>query len=666
MQKMMRVFLCGLLAASLVAPGTAHAAGGWLPYADIEKHWARPYIIHGVQNGLFVVGEKAPLFYPNREMTRAEFLAMLDRIYSEGQYQLYPLTAMSEYMELYKGEGFAEPYLPYKDVDRMTWMYRPVLRVSVLLDRLYGPGAIQEVFPGEQMNPNQPITQEEAAKLLLMFTMGQDSAYAWEEIGKWGWLDGEREDPLRRGEAAEVAYKLIDYLMQDSIFPLLDYDGSKFPAMPVIEEIFPLFVTYTEDKTPEEQQYVDAVNEIINQYDSRKTYAVLRKLAENGFSNQIGVHYYLSWNPNASLEENLEEAFRAIDAYFADKVILPDTLQLLAANVYDITLQLGAADREQYKLVRERLEKYEQHMKPETKEWDVFSIYIAALEAKSGRETAALKRYAAIALRNPDALLNSAYYLVRQGRIDLAEKMLATVKPRSTDSRLKQLLALLQQEIASLKEQDSIVSDLSDSVRRLEKAETLRISGESMINGMFLHYTQEVDQKRMASRTSGHFQAPHKLLLQKMEGYTDLKNRIQYVYDPESDTWKKHSLRNPDFLHEWVSLQSFHDRLRKLNARYYKQSFGRYDVITEWIPAPDLEAKGKDVRLDHGRLTSAPMFLNKYYIDRQSGQLAGHFWHYEEIYDDGDYLVYAGSQNYEYDAKVNVRKPEALGKEGKR
>lgn len=665
MQKWIRALTGGLLAASLLLPGKAFAAGGNLPYADIDKHWAKHAIIRGVQYGLFAVSDKAPLFYPNRDMTRAEFLALLDRIYDGGQYQLYPLTSMSEHAEWSNGESFDDPYLPYKDVDRLTWMYRPILRVSILLDRLYGPHAIQEVFPGEQMYPDKPITQEEAAKLLMAFTMGDESTYAWEEVKKWGWLEGERKDPLKRGEAAVAADRLVQYLMQDSILPLLDYDGYKFPVVPEIEEMFPLFVTYTNDKTADEELYVDAVEAIVNHRDTEQTFADLRKLDKTNFSNQIGVHYYLSWDPNVSLDENLEEAFRAIDAYFADKVILPETFRLLSANVYDIALQLGSEEPKQYGVILERLASYEQKLMPQTEEWESLAIYLAALEVKNGQIEDALNRYQAFSSRNPEALLNAAYYLVQQGRIDQAEKLVASVTPHSSDKRMKQLLILLQQDLQSLQKQSSIATDLAYSIGRLEKAPSFRVKGESMLSGFLFKYTQDVDHEKQVSRVSGYFQSPYKLILEKMEAFTDRQEKIQYAYDPETDTWLKHRTDTREFLHEWVGSMSINERIRELNARYYKQSFGRYDIITEWIPRLKLEEKGSRVRLGRGSVQSAPLYINKYYIHRESDMIVQHFWRYEEVYEGGDYVVFTGTENYDYRAEVRVQKPDQLGKEVK-
>ncbi|MGN7468629.1 S-layer homology domain-containing protein [Brevibacillus sp. SAFN-007a] len=662
MQKLIRTLSSGLLVAALLTPGVASAAGGFLPYQDIRQHEAKASIIRGVQAGLFAAGPNAPLFYPNREMTRAEFVALMDRLYNGGQYQLYPLTFLSEHGEWTKGEGFDEPYLPYKDVDRLTWMYDPTLRVSVILDRLYGPGAIQEVFPGEAMNPNRPITQEEAAKLMSMFTMASDSAKAWEEVKAWGWLEGERSDKLKRGEAAVAADRMMTYLVQDTILPLLDYDGQKFPMVPEIEELFPYFATYTIGKTAEEKAYVEAVDAIRNHEDSEQTFQVLRKLEGTSFDNRVGLHFYLSWDPETEISVNLEEALKAIDAYFADKIIAPDTLRLLSANVYDLALQLGASDSQQFAKVLARLGAYEPKVKPESKEWEALAIYLGALEIRSGQTEKALNRYKQFAVQNPEALLNACYYLSQDGRLEEAEALLAAVKPQAADSRMVQLVKLLKQELASLREQAAIVSDLGYSLRRLDNTDAYQVKGEAVLSGFTFKYTQEIDQRSQVSKLNGFYQSPQKLVSDKLLTYTDGRNHVQYAYDSETQKWERHKTDRLDFLHEWVGALPVAERANSLHARYFKQSFGEIDVITEWIPGAALEEKSASLMLERGKVKHVPLFMNKYYIDRASDRVVKHTWRYEEIYTSDEYVAYSGTDQYEYAANVKVSIPDEVRK----
>ena len=666
MRKQIKRSLCGLLVTSMlmITPGFASAAGGFLPYDDISKHWARGSIVRGVEAGLFAAGTNVPHFYPNREMTRAEFLAMLDRLYNNGgQYTIYPLTFLSEHAQLSKGEGFDEPYLPYKDVDRLTWWYRPILRVSYLLDRLYGPGAIQEVFPGEKMNPTQAISQEEAAKLLALYTAATDSAKAWDEVKAWGWLEGEKNDKLKRGEAAAAADRLIDFLLQDQILPLLDYDSQKFPMVPEIQDIFPLFAHYTEQKTPDEQAYFDAVNAIVNQMDGEETYQVLRKLGSTSFPNQIGVHYYLSWDPTQEFAGNLDEAFLAIDAYFADKMILPDTLRLLCANVYDISLQMGSKKPKVYGEVQERLARYLEKVKKGSEEWEALTLYLAALDVKGEKIEDALASYRSFAAENHEALINAVYYLTRQDRLDEAQELVASIKPYHKDTRMIQLVKLLRQDLDSLKEQSKIALDLAYSLRKMESASTVQVKGESVLSGYLFKYTQDIDRERKASRTTGYYQSPYKPILDKMESYTDEKAERHYTYDSESEKWVSGRTKKRDFLHEWVATISIKERLSDWNARYYKQTFGRYDVITEWIPRTALEEKSRGASLGKGKIKAAPLYINKYYIDRESKNLVQHIWRYEELYENQEYVAYSGTDFYDYTAKVEVTIPEKVKNE---
>ncbi|WJQ83672.1 S-layer homology domain-containing protein [Brevibacillus brevis] len=662
MQKLIRTISCGLLTVSLLTPGVASAAGGLLPYNDISKHWARKAIIQGVQLGLFEAGPNVPKFYPNRDMTRAEFLVMIDRLYYGGQYQIYPLTFLSEHSEWARAEGFQEPYLPYKDVDRLTWMYKPTLRISTILDRLYGPNAIQYIFPGEMMKPNQPITKEEAAKILQMFTMSPDSKNAWEEVRSWGWLEGEKTERVKRGDAAVAADRMVNYFLQDGIMPLLDYDGKKFPMVPDLEEVLPLFATYADPKTTEEQIYVDAAAAIRSRNDSEETFEQLRKLADDSFPNQVGVHYLLSWNPETPIETNLEEAFLSIDAYFEDKIILPERLGLLSANVYDIALQLGNKDQSQYQKVLDRLSAYEQKVKQDSKEWESLAMYLGALEIRSGQVDLALARYKRFADRSPEALLNTSYYYLQEGRMQEAEEVLAAMKPKASDSRMNQLHKMLRQEFASLKDQPAIISDLGYSLRQLDNADTYQVKGEAALSGLTFSYTQDVNKEKQISRISGSYQSPQKLISDKLLSYTDGKTNTQYSYDTDRQTWDKSRTDKVDFLHEWVGAVKVADRAKELHARYYKQSYGKYDVITEWIPGSMLVEKSKKVTLGQGKVKEVPLFMNKYYIDRASDQIVKHTWRYEEIYEGDGYVAYSGTDNYDFTRNVAFLIPDDVRK----
>ncbi|MFY0546073.1 tetratricopeptide repeat protein [Brevibacillus sp. H7] len=662
MQNIIRHVTCGLVVCGLLLPAFAHAEESRLPYLDIGKHWAKQSIIRSVQAGLFAAGGQVQHFYPEREMTRAEFLTLLDRLFFEGQSQLYPLTFLSEHDEYVRGEGLDQPYLPYTDVDRLTWMYGSILRSSIVLDRLYGPQAIQQVFPGSRLNPQQPITRGEAARLLQMFTLAGKDQQAWEAVTDWGWLNGKQTDRLKRGEAAVMTDKLYRFLQEDVILPLLDYDGTKFPTVPQIREMFPLFAVYAHNPTKEEQSYIEIVEAIRNHDDDEQTFVDLKKLAQSSFPNQIGVHYYLSWDPNTELTENLEEAFAAIDAYFADKIVLPDTLRLLAANVYDISLQLESDDPTIYEKTLERMLAFEKKMKQGSKEWQSLAFYLGALEIKSGKHEQALARYRSFADQQPVALLNAVYCLVHADRLQEAEELLAAVKPSRQKEQLTLLRNVLIQELATLQNQSTVISDLAYTIGRMETLPSFKVKGESILSGYLFKYTQEVDQRERVSYTTGFYHAPNKLVPDKLEMYSDDRNQVQYLHEFDRNEWTRTGTGTIDYMHEWVEGKSIYERAAQLHARYYKQSFGAYDVITEWIPGAALREQAKELDLGKGSVKQIPVYMNKYYIDRETDMLVQKVWRYEEIYDSQEYIAYVGKESFGDWDRIKVRIPETVVK----
>nr|WP_241254446.1 S-layer homology domain-containing protein [Brevibacillus sp. SYP-B805] len=614
-----------------------------MPYVDIGKHWTTKAVVRGVEEGLFAPS-KDLRFYPDRLMTRAEFLVMLDRLFLRNQQQLQPLTLLSEQYYLGRDDAFEDPYLPYTDVDRLTWMYQPILHASLVLDTLYGPRALNQVFPGKELHPSRPITRGEAARLLQVFTLAPDDKTVWNDITSWSWLEGNESDPLKRGEAAVLADKVMSAVDADAFLPILDMDGMKYPVVPEIDEIFPLFATYVEHPAPDEQAYVDAVQAIRDREDDEQTYEALHKLASSEFPNKIGVHYYLSWNPDTPLEENMEHAFAAIDAYFANKIILPDRLRLLCANVYDIALQMEADDEEIYQKTLNHLQSYESIIRKGTEEWDSLAIYLAALEVRSGQTEKALSRYREMG-RSDEAMRNTVHYLAQQGKLDEAEAYLQAIQPRKNSAQEVLKRGLLR-ELSTLRQQESVKNDLAFALRHFQQLSGYRVDGNAILSGYRFKYTQTVDQRRQTSHTVGYYQAPSKLVMDKLESYADESNHVEYVRDFDKQTWKKSRTDSFDYMHEWVESRSINERVKDLKARYLLQSFGSYDIITEWIPGEEILKKSRNVLLDAGPLKAVPIYINKYYIDRESDTLIAHQWRYEEIYASKKYLAYSGTERY--------------------
>ncbi|MBO8164085.1 MAG: S-layer homology domain-containing protein [Brevibacillus sp.] len=643
-------------------------AASWIPsvwaeqelseqFEDVEHHWAKEAILRSYQMGLLGGVDGSNRFEPDRPMTRAEFIVLLDRLLLTAEHRLFPLTLLTEYDQYGWGEGFREPYLPYVDVDRLTWMYPSVLRVSLVMERLYGPGALEEVFPGGRLHPNQPITREEAGQLLRIFelynqTTGQD--------GSGEPFSGTDEKQIKRGEAAALAVRLNEVLEKDFPLPLLDYHGQKFPLVHNISDLFPLFDAYMSEETPlVRRTYREAVEAVLA--GEEWGFARLRKLAATSFSNQLGVQYYLSWDQDTPLSENMLHARRAIDEYFAANKAVPEVLRLLMANVYDLALQLEGEQPTVYKDSLDHLLPYLDTLQSGSAEWLDFSLYLAAMEMRSGAKEQALERYLQLTA-SPEGLTNALHYLIADGRLEEAKKLLG--QAREAGHLEPGTLSALERELALISQQHEVAERLAASITRLEEMPGVEIEGESVLGGYIFRYVHQLDQRNRLSHLTGVYQAPDKLILQKMEMYKDLAAERLYRYDYDTASWQVEHGGSIEYVHEWVDSLSVPERLNMLHARYLLQRGNRYDVITEWIPANALVSKSEDLSVDGGRLTNVPAFVTKYYLDRESGMLTKRVWRYEEMYDSGEYISYLGEETYRTVDNQQIELPAAVRKGG--
>jgi hypothetical protein len=216
----------------------------------------------------------------------------------------------------------------------------------------------------------------------------------------------------------------------------------------------------------------------------------------------------------------------------------------------------------------------------------------------------------------------------------------------------------LLRELSTLQEQRSAVNQLSFVLRHFNQLPGYKVEGNATLGGYRFKYTQMVDQKRKTSYTSGYYQAPHKMVMDKLESYADEQKHVEYLRDFDEQKWKLSHTDTIDYMHEWVEARSVFERVTELKARYLMQSFGSYDIITEWIPGEEILKKSRDLSLGSGRLKAVPFYINKYYIDRESDMLVAHQWRYEEIYESKKYLAYSGNEQYGSFHGVTVRIPD--------
>lgn len=196
---------CGLLAVilslPLALPVTSHA--GY--FSDVNGHWAEFYISK-VYNEHIIGGYPNGRFLPNKPVTRAEFIAMVNKTYD--------LDRIDSDEAVY-----------YSDIAPTAWYYNDI---QTAIAAGYAPGYEDNTF-----KPNTPITRQEAAVMLSnlipagkkggnlkSFSDSKQVDKAAVEamtklIGK-GYLGGYSDkklhpaDPITRAQAAKILSDVID------------------------------------------------------------------------------------------------------------------------------------------------------------------------------------------------------------------------------------------------------------------------------------------------------------------------------------------------------------------------------------------------------------------------------------------------------------------------
>ena len=138
MKKQLKKFY-GLLAMTLVFILALSPLVQGADYADIQGHWAQGYLLKGLEKG-WIKGYEDGTLKPDQDISRAEFIALVQRILSLNSFNLTKTTS-------------------YQDLDSQAW-------AKDAIDQAYAAGLLSFTFPGANLNPGQAIQRQEAASLL--------------------------------------------------------------------------------------------------------------------------------------------------------------------------------------------------------------------------------------------------------------------------------------------------------------------------------------------------------------------------------------------------------------------------------------------------------------------------------------------------------------------
>ncbi|MCR8644149.1 N-acetylmuramoyl-L-alanine amidase [Paenibacillus sp. N1-5-1-14] len=131
------------------------AYAGNLPeekYPDLTGHWARDPIMRMIDKGWLTGYHNR--FNPDRALTRAEFVSLMDRVFKFDK--LPPQTGVAKQTKA--GEGIKPPV--FTDLEKDHWAYNSIMKGVEL-------GAISG-YPDGTLRPESPITRGEVAHLFHM------------------------------------------------------------------------------------------------------------------------------------------------------------------------------------------------------------------------------------------------------------------------------------------------------------------------------------------------------------------------------------------------------------------------------------------------------------------------------------------------------------------
>ncbi|SFH45440.1 S-layer homology domain-containing protein [Tindallia magadiensis] len=308
-------------------------------FDDTQDHWGEEYIFWATFDYSIFTGYPDGTFRPDNQITRAEFISILNKLLLLAN-EPYPQNTSAS--------------IRYIDFDSEHWAYSHVLS---FYQRSKGASHneidLKQVFSGPRLKPDMEITRYEAALLSASIATPalNKEMQAPTELSDidlqhpknkhiqnlvtrniiTGFPDGSfrPEKPITRAEAASLTKKIFEdlsYVKEDYLVPLpmIENRTPNYPIFTMVAEIYDL------NNTKGHRRFVDAVTsleyiDIIGfiPYEERNLYdtdpiKTLWELVDSGYSNTIGTHYYLvKKDESLTLQQKKNLTNEAIQQYLS-------------------------------------------------------------------------------------------------------------------------------------------------------------------------------------------------------------------------------------------------------------------------------------------------------------------------------------------------------------
>lgn len=342
---MKRIKKISIILIILIFIGTTTIASNF--FKDVFGHWAEDTILWATNDVKIFVGYDDGTFRPNNNITRAEFIAILNR--------------SAKLKGIYNEELNNKYSLPYEDVKSNFWGHTDIKKLGNYINT-NGEIKLKDIFPGENFYPNKRITRKEAVLLSSNFVLpsineeeisfkdmvSEEKFYDdFVKLVSNGIIVGYNDNTFRpnkninRAEATVIIkriYKEMNYLKKqyltkielingiyDNEFLFMgDYSSKELSKN---DKLFKRAIATLEyktivDKIPYEERHL---------YDSNPI-ETLKKLKENNYWNTIGLNHYIIQFGNINYDLKKKYSEEIIKDYINRQDIKSDESKIIFRN----------------------------------------------------------------------------------------------------------------------------------------------------------------------------------------------------------------------------------------------------------------------------------------------------------------------------------------------
>jgi hypothetical protein len=627
-----------------------------LTLEDIEGHLHESGIIRAAELGL-MHGDEQGMFHPDQAMTRGDFLNYFYRLIL-----LHP-SIVDEYafdsIALIQDRRFHHAKLPYKDVKVGNDHFSILYKIHETIDALQGKGSFHRIFTGDQFQADKHISLAEVYGLLNAFffhTVESDTGATQSNVDRLSYFNiisqNEKEDlfaEVTRGAGAALLSRTSEVLSAYTLLPTLSGSSNYFTYDFELDLSNPLlFDVYDENSlTEQDKQFLQMIDEILNDEADSTTLKHLRDLKNSGYRNQAGVLFYIAYLDDTlgvaeknqlltqALSQLLNQNKGSVEEFYSLLSWMSENIAY--ANYYGHSIEIRTA-------VEDAMRRIPQDAIDKKR---LLTAYLAFDDQKKGNASAAIMKYKqVIDLKESQwAYMQLSQSYVAANQYEQAIMAFKTYLNQAGQNTAKATfvpaLKVILSDFASMKYQEEAANLLDKAYNNVYEQDGMKLSHLMLEDQWFGTFDQTTNFKNGVTYFSGQYYTGASLTPKKYEEYSkvNLQNgsRITYYYTSDIKEWLYSDEPQPMSLTAAIGQSTFQERVKGWKARYILHETETDYIIFESIPEDILLTKFGGETFSDGKLVFVDRFTNRYVIDKKTLLPKKESWNYSVQYDSSLY-----------------------------